>query len=167
MPNWSISMPRTLVRKLFRGIDIDQFGMGWDKAFCEDRVQYTDLLFMQDDINGDVEVEICHEGNVSKHTVPLDWRTEAYDVGIRYVEEPEFEEDLTQYVLFGDIAIMQLTFNHIESLYKYNPLLAGYLLPEERKQNRLVIPFVMPGSYAGEFLMPGDIVRRVNGHEVF
>jgi len=150
-----------------RGIDIDQFGMGWDKAFCEDRVQYTDLLFMQDDINGEVEVEICHEGNVSKHTVPLDWRTEAYDVGIRYVEEPEFEEDLTQYVLFGDIAIMQLTFNHIESLYKNNPLLAGYLLPEERKQNRLVIPFVMPGSYAGEFLMPGDIVRRVNGHEVF
>merc|ERR1719387_330745 len=150
-----------------RGIDIDQFGMGWDKAFCEDRVQYTDLLFMQDDINGEVEVEICHEGNVSKHTVPLDWRSDAYDVGIRYVEEPEFEEDLTQYVLFGDIAIMQLTFNHIESLYKNNPLLAGYLLPEERKTNRLVIPFVMAGSYAGEFLMPGDIVRKVNGHEVF
>merc|ERR1719146_278481 len=150
-----------------RGIDIDQFGMGWDKAFCEDRVQYTDLLFMQDDINGEVEVDICHQGTVSKHTVPLDWRSDAYDVGIRYVEEPEFEEDLTQYVLFGDIAIMQLTFNHIESLYKFNPLLAGYLLPEERKQNRLVIPFVMPGSYAGEFLTAGDIIRRVNGHEVF
>jgi S1-C subfamily serine protease len=150
-----------------RGIDIDQFGMGWDKTFCEDRVQYTDLLFMQDDITGEVEVEVCHEGTVSKHNVPLDWRSDAYDVGIRYVEEPEFEEDLTQYVLFGDIAVMQLTFNHIESLYKYNPLLAGYLLPEERKQNRLVIPFVMPGSYAGEFLTAGDIIRRVNGHEVF
>jgi len=150
-----------------RGIEIDQFGMGWDKEFCEDRVQYTDLLFMQDDITGEVEVEVCHEGKVSKHNVPLEWRPEAYDVGIRYVEEPEFEEDLTQYVLFGDIAIMQLTFNHIESLYKYNPLLAGYLLPEERKQNRLVIPFVMPGSYAGEFLTAGDIIRKVNGHEVF
>merc|ERR1719454_2143931 len=150
-----------------RGIEIDQFGMGWDKNFCEDRVQYTDLLFMQDDINGEVEVEVCHEGTVSKHNVPLDWRSDAYDVGIRYVEEPEFEEDLTQYVLFGDLAVMQLTFNHIESLYKYNPLLAGYLLPEERKQNRLVIPFVMPGSYAGEFLMAGDIIRKINGHEVF
>jgi len=150
-----------------RGVEIDQFGMGWDKDFCEDRVQYTDLLFMQEDITGEVEVEVCHEGAVTKHSVPLEWRSEAYDVGIRYVEEPEFEEDLTQYVLFGDIAIMQLTFNHIESLYKYNPLLAGYLLPEERKQNRLVIPFVMPGSYAGEFLTAGDIIRRVNGHEVF
>jgi S1-C subfamily serine protease len=150
-----------------RGIEIDQFGMGWDKSYCEDRVQYTDLMFMQDDINGEVEVEVCHQGTLSTHKVPLDWRSDAYDVGIRYVEEPEFEEDLTQYVLFGDIAIMQLTFNHIESLYKYNPLLAGYLLPEERKQNRLVLPFVMPGSYAGEFLMPGDIIRRVNGHEVF
>jgi S1-C subfamily serine protease len=150
-----------------RGVEIDQFGMGWDKDFCEDRVQYTDLLFMQDDINGEVEVEVCHQGTVSTHKVPLDWRSDAYDVGIRYVEEPEFEEDLTQYVLFGDIAIMQLTFNHIESLYKVNPLLAGYLLPEERKQNRLLIPFVMPGSYAGEFLMPGDIIRKVNGHEVF
>merc|ERR1719201_3356658 len=150
-----------------RGIEIDQFGMGWDKNYCEDRVQYTDLLFMQDDITGTVEVETCHQGTMSKHTVPLDWRSEAYEVGIRYVEEPEFEDDLTQYVLFGDIAIMQLTFNHIESLYKYNPLLAGYLLPEERKQNRLVLPFVMPGSYAGEFLMPGDIIRKVNGHEVF
>merc|ERR1719261_962541 len=106
-------------------------------------------------------------GAVTKHQVPLDWRSDAYEQGIRYVEEPEFEDDLTQYVLFGDIAIMQLTFNHIESLYKWNPLLAGYLLPEERKTNRLVIPFVMPGSYAGEFLMPGDIVRKVNGHEVF
>lgn len=150
-----------------RGVEIDQFGMGLDKDFCEDRVQYTDLLFMREDITGEVEVEVCHEGVVSKHNVPLDWRPEAYEVGIRYVEEPEFEEDLTQYVLFGDIAIMQLTFNHIESLYKYNPLLAGYLLPEERKQNRLVIPFVMPGSYAGEFLTAGDIIRRVNGHEVF
>merc|ERR1719321_1199116 len=150
-----------------RGVEIDQFGMGWDKDFCEDRVQYTDLLFMQEDITGEVEVEVCHDGVVSKHSVPLEWRADAYDVGIRYVEEPEFEEDLTQYVLFGDIAIMQLTFNHIESLYKYNPLLAGYLLPEERKQNRLVIPFVMPGSYAGEFLTAGDIIRRVNGHEVF
>ena len=30
----------------------------------------------------------CDFGEEKKQ-VPLDWRTEAYDVGIRYVEEPE------------------------------------------------------------------------------
>jgi len=70
-------------------------------------------------------------------------------------------------VVFGDIAVMQLTFNHIELLYKANPTLAGFLQPELMETNRLIMPFVSPGSYASEFLRPGSIVKRVNGHEVF
>jgi len=83
------------------------------------------------------------------------------------VDEPAFEENLTQYVVFGDIAVMQLTFNHIELLYKANPALAGFLQPELMESSRLIMPFVSPGSYASEFLRPGSIVKRVNGHEVF
>jgi hypothetical protein len=150
-----------------RGIEIDQFGMGVDKDFCEDRVRYTDLIYMQDDFTGTVEVEVCHQGRLTTHQVPLDWRGDAYDQGILYVDEPAFEENLTQYVIFGDIAVMQLTFNHIELLYKANPALAGFLQPELMESSRLIMPFVSPGSYASEFLRPGSIVKRVNGHEVF
>jgi hypothetical protein len=150
-----------------RGIEIDPFGMGVDKNFCEDRVRYTDLIYMQDDFTGKVEVEVCHQGRLTTHQVPLDWRGSAYDQGIVYVDEPAFEENLTQYVVFGDIAVMQLTFNHIELLYKANPALAGFLQPELMESSRLIMPFVSPGSYASEFLRPGSIVKRVNGHEVF
>jgi len=150
-----------------RGIEIDAFGMGVDKDFCEDRVRYTDLIYMREDFTGTVEVEVCHKGRLTTHQVPLDWRGSAYDQGIVYVDEPAFEENLTQYVVFGDIAVMQLTFNHIELLYKANPTLAGFLQPELMETNRLIMPFVSPGSYASEFLRPGSIVKRVNGHEVF
>jgi len=150
-----------------RGVEIDAFGMGVDKNFCEDRVRYTDLIYMQDDFTGTVEVEVCHQGKLTTHQVPLDWRGSAYDQGIVYVDEPAFEENLTQYVVFGDIAVMQLTFNHIELMYKANPTLAGFLQPELMDSNRLIMPFVSPGSYASEFLRPGSIVKRVNGHEVF
>jgi S1-C subfamily serine protease len=150
-----------------RGIEIDQFGMGVDKNFCEDRVRYTDLIYMQDDFTGEVEVEVCHQGRLTTHQVPLSWKSSAYDQGILYVDEPTFEENLTQYVVFGDIAVMQLTFNHIELLYRSNPTLAGFLQPDLMEQSRLIMPFVSPGSYASEFLRPGSIVKRVNGHEVF
>merc|ERR1719265_81138 len=112
-------------------------------------------------------VEVCHQGRLTTHQVPLDWKEDAYDQGIVYVDEPAFEENLTQYVVFGDIAVMQLTFNHIELLYKANPALAGFLQPELMESSRLIMPFVSPGSYASEFLRPGSIVKRVNGHEVF
>lgn len=150
-----------------RGIEIDEFGMGKDANYCEDRVRYTDLIYMQDDYTGAVEVEVCHKGRLTTHQVPLDWKEDAYDQGILYVDEPAFEENLTQYVIFGDIAVMQLTFNHIELLYKANPSLAGFLQPDLMDSTRLIMPFVSPGSYASEFLRPGSIVKRVNGHEVY
>jgi hypothetical protein len=148
-----------------RGVSIDQFGMGLSQAFCEDRVRYTDLFFMQDDLDGTVEVEVCHAGETSNHEVPLGWRPQ-YEVGIRYVDEPAFETELTEFEIFGDVSVMQLTVNHIEQFYKHNIGLAGFLRPELAAQPWLIVNYVQPGSYASEFIKPGSIVRKLNGHEV-
>lgn len=148
-----------------RGVSIDQFGMGLSKSFCEDRVRYTDLFFMQDDLEGTVEVEVCHAGKTSTHQVPLAWKPQ-YEVGIRYVDEPAFETALTEFEIFGDVSVMQLTVNHIEQFYKYNMELAGFLRPELSAQSWLIVNYVEPGSYASEFLKPGTVVRKLNGHEV-
>jgi len=147
------------------GVEIDEFGMGTQKKFCDDHVQYTDLFFMQDDLEKPVEVEVCHNGVVSTHEVPLSW-LEAYESGIQYVDEPSYEKTLTQFELFGDVSVMQMTLNHIEVLYKHHPDLAAFLRPELSGTSRVVVHFVEPGTYAAEFLSPGSVVTKLNGHEV-
>jgi len=76
------------------GVAIDEFGMGTQKKFCDDHVKYTDLFFMQDDLEKPVEVEVCHDGVVSSHEVPLQW-LEAYESGVQYVDEPSYDDTLT------------------------------------------------------------------------
>jgi len=147
------------------GVDIDEFGMGTQKKFCDDHVQYTDLFFMQDDLEKPVDVEVCHNGVVTSHEVPLSW-LEAYESGIQYVDEPSYEHTLTQFELFGDVSVMQMTLNHIEVLYKHSPDLAAFLRPELSGTSRVVVHFVEPGTYASEFLSPGSVVTKLNGHEI-
>lgn len=147
------------------GVEIDEFGMGTQKKFCDDHVKYTDLFFMQDDLEKPVEVEVCHDGVVSSHEVPLQW-LEAYESGVQYVDEPTYDSTLTQYELFGDVSVMQLTLNHIERLYKHQPDLAAYLRPDLSGTSRVVVHFVEPGSYASEFLSPGAVVTKLNGHTI-
>jgi S1-C subfamily serine protease len=147
------------------GVEIDQFGMGVNRAYCDDQVLYTDLFFMQDDLEKAVEVEVCHDGQRTTHEVPLAW-LEAYESGVQYVDEPSYEDALTQFELFGDVSVMQLTLNHIETLYKHMPDLAAFLRPEESGTSRLVVHFVEPGSYASEFLSPGSVITKLNGHPV-
>ena len=52
-----------------KGRPIDEFGMGMEEDYCADRVKYTDLFFMQDDLEGLVEVEACQNGVISTHQV--------------------------------------------------------------------------------------------------
>merc|ERR1719353_1446654 len=148
-----------------KGLAIDEFGMGFEKDYCADRVKYTDLFFMQDDLEGVVEVEACQNGVTSTHQVPLAWK-DAYETGIQYVDEPSFEAKLTQYEMFGDISIMQMTMNHIELFYRSNPELAGFLRSDLSGDSWLIVNYVDPGSYASEIIRPGAVVRKLNGHEV-
>lgn len=147
------------------GVEIDQFGMGVNKDYCDDQVLYTDLFFMQDDLQKAVEVQVCHGGQTTTHEVPLSWLKE-YETGVQYVDEPSYDADLTQFELFGDVSVMQLTLNHIETLYKHMPDLAAFLRPDQSGTSRLVVHFVEPGSYASEFLSPGSIITKLNGHTV-
>lgn len=156
--------PRSFLTKV-GGVDIDEFGMGTQKKFCDDHVKFTDLFFMQDDLEKPVEVEVCHNGVLTSHEVPLSW-LQAYESGIQYVDEPSFEKTLTQFELFGDVSVMQMTLNHIEVLYKHSPDLAAFLRPELSGTSRVVVHFVEPGTYASEFLSPGSVVTKLNGHEI-
>merc|ERR1719161_664619 len=148
-----------------KGRPIDEFGMGFEKDYCADRVKYTDIFFMQDDLEGVVEVESCQNGVTSTHQVPLKWQ-ETYATGIQFVEEPSFEDTLTQYEMFGDMSIMQMTVNHIELFYRSNPELAGFLRSDLSGESWLIVNYVEPGSYASEIIRPGAVVRKLNGHDV-
>ena len=60
--------PHSFLTKV-KGRPIDEFGMGMEEDYCADRVKYTDLFFMQDDLEGVVEVEACQNGVISTHQV--------------------------------------------------------------------------------------------------
>lgn len=155
---------RTFLTKV-RGVAIDEYGMGYDPAYCEDQVRYTDLFFMTEDLEDKVEVEACHDGKIQKHTVPLGW-DKSYESGMQYIEEPVFETKLTEFELFGDVSVMQLTLNHVGQLINMRPEIARYLHPDEEASSHVVLHYVKPGSYASEFLYPGSVITKVNGHEV-
>jgi hypothetical protein len=44
--------------------------------------------------------------------------------------------------------------------------LAAYLRPDLSGTSRVVVHFVEPGSYASEFLSPGAVVTKLNGHTI-
>ena len=82
------------------------------------------------------------------------------------MEEPSFETKLTEYEMFGEISVMQMTMNHIELFYRGNPELAGFLRSDLSGDSWLIVNYVEPGSYASEIIRPGSVVRKLNGHDV-
>jgi len=149
------------------GRSLDPFGTGMHDGFVADRVSYSDLLFMVEDFSAGVEVESCYQGNKTKHNVSMLWAQDN-ERGLQYIDEPNIEGMGAKYEMFGEMAVMQMTVNHIDAvLYYYgDPGPARWLYPDFVTQPRLVISWLQPGSYASNIFMPGAAVAKVNGVDV-
>lgn len=148
------------------GKTLDSYGTGLNQDFVADRVYYTDLLYMVEDLSADVEIETCHGGKTTKHTASLAWSPE-YERGLRLVKEPNTEGLSTAFEMFGDISIMQMTINHVsQAMEEGNPGLYQWMHPAHIHEPRLVVNYVRPGSYAANAVSAGSAVSKVNGHPV-
>merc|ERR1740123_1656691 len=124
------------------------------------------LMQISDDVESPVEVTVCRKGNVTKHMVSMAWNPK-YQKGIRWVEEPSYEEGVLDYEVFAGVTVMQMTSNHVWSLIRARvPYLGKWLLPENRKKPRLIVTDVQTGSWAQKVLWPGAVLASLNGHNV-
>jgi len=149
------------------GKALDSFGTGLNAEYAADRVFFSDLFFMVPDLTTDVEFETCFEGKTQQHTVSMNWKPE-YDKGIRYVTEPTVEGVSSQYELFGDVAVMAMTVNHVDAILTTvgDPAPARWMHPDFVAQPRLIVNYVRSGSYASHVIPVGSAVTKVNGQEV-
>jgi len=149
------------------GVAIDPFGEGRPKAgFLRDPMPLQSLMAILEDVESDVEITVCREGNVTKHNVSLTWRSE-YEKGIRWVEEPMYETQALDYEVFAGITVMEMTANHVWSLIRARAFgLGKWLLPENRKKKRLMVTHVETGSWAEKVLWAGAVLESLNGQNV-
>jgi len=149
------------------GVAIDPFGEGRPKAgFLRDPMPLESLMQISEDVESPVEVTVCRKGKVTKHMVSMAWRPK-YQKGIRWVEEPSYEEGVLDYEVFAGVTVMQMTSNHVWSLIQARvPYLGKWLLPENRIKPRLLIADVATGSWAQKVLWPGAVLASLNGHNV-
>jgi len=149
------------------GKELDSFGMGLNSEFVADRVDFSDLFFMLDNLDGDVAFKSCHRGKLIEHKVSMGWSPE-YDRGIHFVDEPHMSGSNKKYELFTDISVTEMTVNHISAvLYKNrDPGPARWLHPDFVSKPKLIVNYVKPGSYASAVIPVGSAVSLMNGHEV-
>jgi len=149
------------------GKELDSFGMGLNTAFVADRVVFSDLFFMVENLDGDVAFKSCHKGKIIEHKVSMKWSPE-YDRGIHFVDEPHMSGFNKKFELFTDISVMEMTVNHISAVLTNNrdPSPARWLHPDFVSKPKLIVNYVRPGSYASAVIPVGSAVSLVNGHEV-
>lgn len=149
------------------GRTLDSFGTALHEEYAADRVRFTDLFFMVPDLAAEMEVETCRLGATTRHAVSLAWAPE-YERGLRFVNEPYIAGIASEYEMFGDISIMQMTVNHISTILAStgDPGPARWLHPDFVTEPRLIVNYVRSGSYASGVVAPGAAVSKVNGRAV-
>mmetsp|Transcript_26152 Transcript_26152/g.59121 ORF Transcript_26152/g.59121 Transcript_26152/m.59121 type:complete len:731 (-) Transcript_26152:71-2263(-) len=146
------------------GAALDSQGDGLMPRYSDDPVSYSEMLTLRDDIGGNATVRICAEGQTSQHTVLLQWRP-SFQAPVRFVDEPNYAA--LDYELFGGVAVMEMTLNHIASLVEEGfASLARFMLPQFQTEGHLFISAVLPGSDAREVLREGMVLASVNGRPV-
>jgi len=151
---------RAMLTKV-NGVELDRYGMGRDAHFAEDKVDFEQMLFFQDDITQPMMVETCSKGVDTKHAVKITFNRSIHENAVPQVDEPMFAS--LPYELFGDIGVMPLTQNSAAMFAQNFHQQGGYRWAAEDKP-KLVVNYVSGPS--SQYLRPGAIVKRVNGMEV-
>lgn len=147
---------------------LDSFGMGRTTSFLGDPTPFESLMMEKAKDKNMVPVTICQNNKTQEYQVNMTWNPEWYDVGVKDILEPHFETEAMEYEVFAGVTIMQMTVQHIIKLLKGGepPTIGRWLLPENQKQQRLIVTYVEQGTYASRVLAPGMVVDKVNRKEV-
>mmetsp|Transcript_42813 Transcript_42813/g.80295 ORF Transcript_42813/g.80295 Transcript_42813/m.80295 type:complete len:912 (+) Transcript_42813:158-2893(+) len=149
-------------------IPLDNFGMGRTDSFLGDPTPFESLLMEKAKEANMIPITVC-KGNASKeYKVNMTWNDEWYEMGVKDVREPHFERQAMEYEIFAGVTFMQMSVQHIYKLLRWgeSPTLGRWLLPENQKQERLIVTHVQEGTYASRVLAAGMVVDKVNGKEV-
>lgn len=148
------------------GIELDRFGMGLSADYAADKVHFEDILRMVPDLGADVKFKMCAAGVETEHTMPMKY-LEDYERGIRWVSEPYQEGWGRSYEMFGDVSVVQMTWNHVSAAYQGgNTGVVQWIQPDFITEPRVMVNYVRSGSYAWDVVSVGAAVDKVNNHTV-
>lgn len=150
------------------GVPLDSFGMGRMDGFLGDPVPYDGIMQLGEHVEDPVNLTICRRGKQTHHVASMVWNASAYQTGIKAVTEPHFHPEDVDFEYFNDVAVMQMTLNHVLELLKGGrpATLGRWLLPENIAEPRLIVSYVKSGTYASRVLAPGMVISSLNGHNV-
>ncbi|CAJ1440609.1 unnamed protein product [Effrenium voratum] len=133
------------------GRKLDGFGKADIKELMMGKAALEDLFFIQSDLKSEVAFQSCFDGKVVEHKVNTS-STAEFGQGIVYIDEPVTEGLTQQYEIFGDVGVMAMSQNHILEAFARSgsPKVTRWLLPEHAQQQRLMVIYVRPGSYASD-----------------
>jgi hypothetical protein len=149
------------------GKEIDVFGTTPIPELMMGRAHLDDLFFLKPNLEERVPFTTCLKGKEIKHHVSTSW-TKENDQGIVYVDEPVIDGRDKTYEMFGDLAVMEMTVNHVGQALRRSgsPQITRWLLDERVTEPRLMVIYVRPGSYTTEVLPEGAAVETLNGKKV-
>ncbi len=144
------------------GHKIDMYGE-LDVPWSEDKVSLFELLNRYK-IGQDLNFLIYRKGKPMEFNFKLEQK---YLPPIRSIY-PEFEQEATDYEVFGGLVVMNLTLNHVGIMLSSIPTMVNYGKVENQHDPALVITHVLPTSQAfkARVIRPGAIIEEINGKKV-
>lgn len=145
--------------------ELDTFGMGKRFDFMQQYVSFKDLLTFRSNLDSDVSVMTCMDGQQTKHRLSLKWNSSRFEGGVRYLYEPNFDATAKDYEWFGGLTMVQLTLNHIDAWIGMTggETLGRFYLEENTQTPRVAITSCASGFSCEEIVSTGMIVESVNG----
>jgi len=145
--------------------ELDTFGMGKRFDFMQQYVSFKDLLTFRSNLDSDVFVMTCMDGQQTKHRLSLKWNSSRFEGGVRYLYEPNFDATAKDYEWFGGVTMVQLTLNHIDAWISMmgGETLGRFYLEENTRAPRVAITSCASGFSCEEIVSTGMIVESING----
>lgn len=144
----------------FNGFRLDAYGETI-APWSNDKTPFTDLI-ARVNIGEEIFVVIYRDGK--RFEIKFKYELlPPYPIRRMY---PDYEN--IEFETIAGMVIMQLAENHLPILLDYAPDLIKYMEAQEKEFPKLVITHVIPGSlsYQLRSILPGDIIKEVNGVKV-
>jgi len=147
-------------------VTLDNFGAGRvEREYLKDPLPFTSMLQMQERVEGNNTIKVCRNGEISEHTLSMDWQR-GFETGVREVREPYYEQQAFDYEVFAEVTIMQMSINHIAMLMRVIPSFDRWLSAEGIREPKLLVTKVQPGGYGASVLSRGMVLSTVMGEKV-
>lgn len=139
------------------GIDVDIFGEA-NVDWSGDKVPIYEII-SRFTSGQDVSILLYRLGQEKEIKFKFE-NAPIYPIRLMY---PEYEK--IDYEVIAGLIVMELSENHILSLFEYAPELIKYIFPENQTEPVLIVSYIFPGSdlYRLRIFKIGSIIKNVNG----